>query len=125
NAKPQLIRWLLLLQELDIEICDKKGAKNLTADHLSRLENPDLGKLTKAEIRDLFPKEQLMTISDKSNEPCNVPTKLYEGVSLEARQPKSFGNVIAAHQEDIMVSPQLQEKSLKSDSTGLTSYAMH
>nr|GEU61579.1 DNA-directed DNA polymerase [Tanacetum cinerariifolium] len=32
----------------------------------------------------------------------NVQTKLYEGVSLEARQPKSFGNVIAAHQEDIM-----------------------
>ncbi|GJS53295.1 reverse transcriptase domain-containing protein [Tanacetum coccineum] len=38
-------------------------------DHLSRLENPDLRKLTKAEIRDLFLEEQLMTISDKSNEP--------------------------------------------------------
>ncbi|GKB29185.1 reverse transcriptase domain-containing protein [Tanacetum coccineum] len=52
-----------------IEICDKKGAKTLTADHLSQLENPDLGKLTKAEIRDLFPEEKLMTIFDKSNEP--------------------------------------------------------
>ncbi|GJS76000.1 reverse transcriptase domain-containing protein [Tanacetum coccineum] len=47
----------------------KKGAENLAADHLSRLENPDLGKLTRAEIRDLFPEEQLMTISDKSDEP--------------------------------------------------------
>ncbi|GJV23847.1 reverse transcriptase domain-containing protein [Tanacetum coccineum] len=35
-------------------IRDKKGAENLAADHLSRLENPDLGKLTKAEIRDFM-----------------------------------------------------------------------
>ncbi|GJY73828.1 reverse transcriptase domain-containing protein [Tanacetum coccineum] len=69
DAKPRLIRWILLLQEFDIEIRDKKGAKNLAADHLSRLENPDLGKLTRAEIRDLFPEEQLMAISDKNNEP--------------------------------------------------------
>ncbi|GJS02166.1 reverse transcriptase domain-containing protein [Tanacetum coccineum] len=71
DAKPWLIRWILLLHEFDIEICDKKGGENLIADHLSRMENLDLGKLTKAEIRDLFPKEQLMTISDKSNEPWN------------------------------------------------------
>ncbi|GKD21482.1 hypothetical protein Tco_1223185, partial [Tanacetum coccineum] len=50
-------------------IRDKKGAKNLAVDHLSRLKNPDLGKLTKAEIRDLFPEERLMEISDKNNEP--------------------------------------------------------
>ncbi|GJW76458.1 reverse transcriptase domain-containing protein [Tanacetum coccineum] len=53
-------------------IRDKKGTENLVADHLSRLENPDLGKLTKAEIRDLFPEEQLMAISDKKNEPWCV-----------------------------------------------------
>ncbi|GJZ92239.1 putative nucleotidyltransferase, ribonuclease H [Tanacetum coccineum] len=69
DAKPRLIRWILLLQEFDIEIRDKKGAKNLAADHLSRLENPDLGKLTRAEIRDLFPEERLMAISDKNDEP--------------------------------------------------------
>ncbi|GJZ93706.1 hypothetical protein Tco_0665909 [Tanacetum coccineum] len=69
DEKPRLIRWILLLQEFDIEIRDKKGAENLAADHLSRLENPDLGKLTKAEIRDLFPEERLMAVSDKNNEP--------------------------------------------------------
>ncbi|GJW73473.1 reverse transcriptase domain-containing protein [Tanacetum coccineum] len=69
DAKPRLIRWILLLQEFDIEIRDKKGAENIATDHLSWLENPDIGKLTKAEIRDLFPKEQLMTMSEKSNEP--------------------------------------------------------
>ncbi|GJX37779.1 reverse transcriptase domain-containing protein [Tanacetum coccineum] len=55
--------------EFDIEICDKRGAKNLVADHLSRHENPDLGRLTRAEIRDLFPEERLMAVSDKNNEP--------------------------------------------------------
>ncbi|GJX74045.1 reverse transcriptase domain-containing protein [Tanacetum coccineum] len=57
DAKPCLIRWILLLQEFDIEICDKKGAENQAADHLSRLEIPDLGKLTRAEIRNLFLEE--------------------------------------------------------------------
>ncbi|GKC12457.1 reverse transcriptase domain-containing protein [Tanacetum coccineum] len=39
DAKPRLIRWVLLLQEFTIEIRDKKGAENLAADHLSRFEN--------------------------------------------------------------------------------------
>ncbi|GJT99017.1 reverse transcriptase domain-containing protein [Tanacetum coccineum] len=57
----------LLAVEFDIEIRDKKGVENLAADHLSRLENPNLGKLTRAEIRDLFPEERLMAISDKND----------------------------------------------------------
>nr|GEV15666.1 reverse transcriptase domain-containing protein [Tanacetum cinerariifolium] len=43
DAKPRLIRWVLLLQEFDIIIRDKKGTKNLAAGHLSRLENPHNG----------------------------------------------------------------------------------
>nr|GFA14354.1 retrovirus-related Pol polyprotein from transposon 17.6 [Tanacetum cinerariifolium] len=58
-VKLRLLRWILLLQEFDVEIRDKKGAKNLAADHLSRLENPYQSDPKKKEITETFPLKTL------------------------------------------------------------------
>ncbi|GKF07845.1 reverse transcriptase domain-containing protein [Tanacetum coccineum] len=59
DAKPRLLRWILLLQEFDVIIHDKKGAYNLASDHLSRLENPHQDVLENKEITKTFPLETL------------------------------------------------------------------
>ncbi|XP_075483640.1 uncharacterized protein LOC142523795 [Primulina tabacum] len=59
DAKSRLIRWILLLQEFDLEIIDRKGIENQVADHLSRLENPSQDNEI---IRDDFPDEQLFEV---------------------------------------------------------------
>lgn len=61
DAKPRLLRWILLLQEFDLEIKDKKGVENVVADHLSRLIFSD--SLETMPINDIFPDEQLFGIS--------------------------------------------------------------
>ncbi|CAM8997996.1 unnamed protein product [Rhodiola kirilowii] len=63
DAKPRLIRWVLLLQEFDIEIRDKKGVENVVADHLSRVELYD-SKWFSAPIQDSFVGEYLMSAED-------------------------------------------------------------
>ena len=61
EAKPRLIRWVLLLQEFDMEIKDKRGSENVVAEHLSRLES-DKGIEDCTEIEESFLDEQLLTM---------------------------------------------------------------
>nr|GEX06670.1 hypothetical protein [Tanacetum cinerariifolium] len=68
HAKPRLIRWILLLQEFDIEIKIKKGAENVAVDHLPRLKNPNLEELKDEDINDDFPDENLMNVSSNNEE---------------------------------------------------------
>ena len=60
--KPRLIRWVLLLQEFDMEIKDKKGCDNVIADHLSRVEQNETEK-EEAELTENFLDEQLFKVS--------------------------------------------------------------
>ena len=64
DSKPRLIRWVLLLQEFDIEIRDRKGTENQVADHLSRIEPVAGASLPPTEISETFPDEQLFAIQE-------------------------------------------------------------
>ena len=61
DAKPRFIIWVLLLQEFDIEIKDKKGSDNVIADHLSKIESIVEGK-RRLEIDESFPDEHLFQV---------------------------------------------------------------
>ncbi|KAM1985454.1 hypothetical protein ACFX16_013622 [Malus domestica] len=58
KAKPRLILWMLLLQEFNIEIRDKKGSENVVADHLSRLVHEE----DSLPILETFLDEQLLSL---------------------------------------------------------------
>ncbi|CAN6581107.1 unnamed protein product [Malus baccata var. baccata] len=63
EAKPRLIQWVLLLQEFDLEILDKKGCENVVADHLSRLVNASTDEADSLPLEESFPDEQLLAVT--------------------------------------------------------------
>ncbi|GKB71092.1 reverse transcriptase domain-containing protein [Tanacetum coccineum] len=71
DSKARLLLWVLLLQEFKFKVIDTKGAENLAADHLSRLENPYENVLDPKEINEKFPLETLnmVTFRGDSNTP--------------------------------------------------------
>nr|GEW64985.1 reverse transcriptase domain-containing protein [Tanacetum cinerariifolium] len=63
DAKARLPRWVLLFQEFNFDVIETKGAENLAADHLSRLENPDENVVDPKEINETFLLETLSMVT--------------------------------------------------------------
>ena len=62
DAKARLIRWVLLLQEFNLQIKDKKGVENVMEDHLSRLTIAH--NTHNLPINDEFPEESLLLVEN-------------------------------------------------------------
>ncbi|CAN6723541.1 unnamed protein product [Malus baccata var. baccata] len=88
EAKPRLIRWMLLLQEFDIEIRDKKGVENVVADHLSRIVHEEASP-----ISETFPDEQLMSIQDQMPQNPILSVEIFDvwGIDFMGPFPSSHG----------------------------------
>jgi hypothetical protein len=69
DAKPRLIRWILLLQEFDLEIRDKKGVENFVADHLSHLQFKESAELP---INDYMRDDTLLKFSTTNPRYTNI-----------------------------------------------------
>nr|GEU67782.1 DNA-directed DNA polymerase [Tanacetum cinerariifolium] len=94
DAKPILIQWVLLLQEVGIVIGDKKGTENLTADHLSKLENPHKDVFENKDINEKFPLEDLGKISSGSTpwfaDFANFHARYFIVNGMSSQQKKKF-----------------------------------
>ncbi|GJY49479.1 reverse transcriptase domain-containing protein [Tanacetum coccineum] len=96
DAKPRLIRWILLLKEFDIKIKDKKGPENVVPDHLSHLENPNLEELREDEIDDNFMDDILMKIENHDEETswfADFANYLVGNILRKAYHPQTSGHV--------------------------------
>ena len=95
DVKPRLIRWVLLLQEFDLHIIDRKGAENPVADNLSRLENILDDPIP---IDDSFLDEQLAAINVSQNTPwdadyANYIVAKYILIAHKYRESQQFSRV--------------------------------
>jgi hypothetical protein len=88
EAKLRLIRWMLLLQEFNVEIKDKSGAENLVAGHLSRIERGE----DPFPIQDDFPNEQLLLLHGVTPWFADIVNYLVDGVFLQVHLGHKFIN---------------------------------
>ena len=66
DVKPRILRWILMLQEFDWEVRDKKGSENLVTNHLSRIDQDGLKKNDDGvPINETFHGEHLLSLASK------------------------------------------------------------
>nr|GEW97659.1 reverse transcriptase domain-containing protein [Tanacetum cinerariifolium] len=94
DAKARLLRWVLLLQEFDFKVLNTKGAENLAANHLSRLENPYENVLGPKELNETFPLETLSMMTFRGDSSASwMPMSLSKTVT-RANDKEKFHNVM-------------------------------
>ncbi|KAK1647669.1 hypothetical protein QYE76_065474 [Lolium multiflorum] len=111
DAKPRLIRWVLLLQEFDLHIIDRKGADNPVADNLSRLENIAYDPVP---VNDSFPNEQLAVIKVSSREsPCTMVSnnKDKEPLKENIQDPELKKEDAREDEEEVEEAPQERQQA--------------
>ena len=84
DAKPTLIRWILLLQEFDLEIKDKKGVENTVVDHLSRMQVTNMQDVP---INDFLRDDMLLKVTDSNPWYANIVNFMVAGY-LSPRENK-------------------------------------
>nr|GEV08789.1 hypothetical protein [Tanacetum cinerariifolium] len=84
TTEKEMLAVVLLLQEFTFKVIDTKGAENLAADHLSRLETPHQNVLDPKEINESFPLESLNMVSSRGNK-CILVAVDYLSKWVEAK----------------------------------------
>ncbi|GJW80309.1 reverse transcriptase domain-containing protein [Tanacetum coccineum] len=92
DAKPRLIRWILLLQEFNIKIKNKKRAENVTADHLSC--NPDLNIAGEKRFLQLHELDELRLQAYENSKLYKARTKAYHDKKLRIRKELKAGDKV-------------------------------
>nr|GEY71138.1 reverse transcriptase domain-containing protein [Tanacetum cinerariifolium] len=123
DAKLRLLWWILLLQEFDVIIRDKKGAENLAADHLSRLENPNHDELEKKEITETFPLETFGMIAFRGDSSTSWFTDIayyhagnfiVKGMSSQQKK-KFFKDIFLLQEFDVIIRDKKGAENLAAD----------
>jgi hypothetical protein len=91
DAKPRLIQWILLHQEFDLEIRDKKGVGNSVADHLSRLKFKESAELP---INDYMRVDTLLKVSTTDPWYANIVNYIVAGYIPPGADNKKINRVV-------------------------------